>query len=260
MKLIKFALIPAIILTVASCGKNNATDSTSKLILKPATTEVSGDFDECFTVVDRNYKVIKTGLRRKITVELQRTDKPLPFNSEGKKIDTYGVSGVYDFIHVGFGIEFLDEDGNIIQKESPEHSNSSATGLMKLKDGKTGSIAFYVPDNNTITSFRISSSFKDDNPGKKSGKLRSGKIPASGNIEVFNYLSDKYLSPEDLTSYSSSELRILRNAIYALHNYSFNDPQLQNFFNNFKGYTPLTKNVNLNQIEQYNVNLIKRYE
>lgn len=87
-----------------------------------------------------------------------------------------------------------------------------------------------------------------------------GNIPTSGSIQQFIILSNSYIDREDLMAYSKGELRILRNAIYAMHNYMFDSVDLQNYFGNFYDYSPVTKNVTLNKVEQANVNLIKSME
>lgn len=87
-----------------------------------------------------------------------------------------------------------------------------------------------------------------------------GTIPVSGDISAFKSLSEEYLQDGDIRYYSSSELRILRNAIYAMHGYSFDSQDLQDYFMEFDHYHPYTKTPNLNEVEQYNVNLIKKYE
>lgn len=85
-------------------------------------------------------------------------------------------------------------------------------------------------------------------------------LPSGGNINQFETLSLYKIDPSDLYSYSKGELRILRNAIYAMHHYDFDSPDLQDYFGNFKGYSPITKYPDLSSTEQYNVNLIKSYE
>lgn len=92
------------------------------------------------------------------------------------------------------------------------------------------------------------------------GDEPSSTLPVSGSIDQFAYLSTQRLDYEDLARYASDELRILRNAIYAMHGYTFNSSDLAEYFGNFYDYTPTTKNVSLSDIEQYNVNLIKSLE
>lgn len=97
--------------------------------------------------------------------------------------------------------------------------------------------------------------------GKKpEAKLGPGNLPTSGSVHQFDFLAEKYLTNDDLSGYTSEELRILRNAIYAMHNYSFISTDLQNYFGNFDDYQSLTQNVNLSEIEQSNVYKIQSLE
>ena len=85
-------------------------------------------------------------------------------------------------------------------------------------------------------------------------------LPVSGSLSQFSYLSEDTLDVENFHNYTPSELRILRNAIFAMHGYRFDSADLSDYFSNFYDYTPRTKNVDLSATEQYNVNLIKSYE
>lgn len=99
---------------------------------------------------------------------------------------------------------------------------------------------FYYPD----------SEFKLGNP-----------LPYQGSIDQFSVLSEEYIYPYELNNYTSDELRILRNAIYAMHGYEFKSADLQQYFGNFYDYYPYTSSPpNFNKIEQKNISTIKSYE
>lgn len=69
------------------------------------------------------------------------------------------------------------------------------------------------------------------------------------------------LTDADLNGMPKSELRILRNTIYARHGYIFKSADLREYFSKFDWYTPSTSEVaDLSSIEQHNVALIQRYE
>lgn len=85
--------------------------------------------------------------------------------------------------------------------------------------------------------------------------------------EVINSIDGYYhitgsrkLTYNDIQGLSTSELRIMRNEIYARHGYIFQDDMLRNYFSQKEWYAPKTKNVSLSSIEQYNVLFIKGYE
>ena len=67
----------------------------------------------------------------------------------------------------------------------------------------------------------------------------------------------------DIIGLSKKELRIMRNWIYARHGYSFRSQDLINYFSKFEWYHPKYSEVpynSLTDIEQRNIELIKRYE
>lgn len=81
--------------------------------------------------------------------------------------------------------------------------------------------------------------------------------------DLIEIISVTRLTPADISSLRPSELRILRNAIYARHGYRFKSADLRDFFGRYRWYTP-SKNVvsdsELSQTEQANIMLIKSYE
>jgi len=75
--------------------------------------------------------------------------------------------------------------------------------------------------------------------------------------------SDSYkLSYRDISSLSSSELRLARNEIYARHGYVFKSKDLQAYFYEKSWYTPDSsfRDSHLSSVEKYNVDFIKSYE
>lgn len=70
------------------------------------------------------------------------------------------------------------------------------------------------------------------------------------------------ISASDLAGKSSREKRLLRNYIFARHSYSFRDPELMNFFQQYSWYSPLYSDVSpyLSTVEQRNIQTIKRLE
>lgn len=164
-------LAAVLFLLVASCGKKqNSNDGQNDAIeLKPASTEITGEMEGCFTVVDRNYKVkFEDFVGGVLTVELVRTDNPLPFSTDGKELYSYSSFSASPYVQVGFGIDLLDEDGNIVDKTSASASGLSGpyspdecVELVKLSEGKTGTIRFSISeDAKEATSFRITSAFQ----------------------------------------------------------------------------------------------------
>lgn len=79
----------------------------------------------------------------------------------------------------------------------------------------------------------------------------------------YSWICYTRLSGADLAGLSRSELRVMRNTIYARHGYIFSSADLNNYFSRFSWYTPYTKVVperELSSVEKHNINLIKAYE
>jgi hypothetical protein len=95
---------------------------------------------------------------------------------------------------------------------------------------------------------------------KYSLKRREFKYdPQLGNYPMS---STNLLTPEELEGYIKSDLRIMRNEIYARHGYCFKVKDMREYFDNQDWYMPVSMNVldNLTDIEKKNQALIKRYE
>lgn len=80
--------------------------------------------------------------------------------------------------------------------------------------------------------------------------------------ETFTWLSERLVTEDDLAGMNADELRILRNAIFAVHGYMFKSSELQEYFSKFSWYEPLSNDVSgmLNTIEHKNVEFIKAHE
>lgn len=121
-----------------ACGKSN--DAT----LNPQSTTVKGDLGDYFTVVEKNYvaKYDETYGNYTISIELQRTDKPFAFDTEGVEPVGYSGSGVYG--NFGIGLTVFDADDNLAIKWnatdaglSGVYSSDDLKSLMNLKSGET---------------------------------------------------------------------------------------------------------------------------
>ena len=72
--------------------------------------------------------------------------------------------------------------------------------------------------------------------------------------------STRYLTEDDLMGLTSDELEIARNDIYARHGYIFVSNEWKDFFVGRYWYTPTSKDVTLNSVEEYNVSMILKEE
>ena len=79
----------------------------------------------------------------------------------------------------------------------------------------------------------------------------------------YHITSSRLLTEEDIKGFSKSDLKIMRNEIFARHGYIFRDPMLQEYFSQMSWYTPQQADISqitLSSVEQDNVLFIKRYE
>lgn len=82
-------------------------------------------------------------------------------------------------------------------------------------------------------------------------------------VENGNYkLLDQLLSKEQLKNATLSQLRLIRNTIYAKYGYTFKQKELQEHFSKFDWYSPKFNNVNnqLTPIDKSNLDLIIKLE
>jgi len=83
-----------------------------------------------------------------------------------------------------------------------------------------------------------------------------------GLVGLFNVAASRLLYEYDLEGLTQSELRILRNSIYARHGYIFKSADLTAYFSRFSWYHPTLTDVNgqLSSIEKENIAFIKDHE
>lgn len=95
-------------------------------------------------------------------------------------------------------------------------------------------------------------------------------VPSAGGTTsnydyVIPYSSSMYLTQNDISGFSASQLRIARNEIYARHGRMFTSADLQNYFNNQAWYYPTIpanqfKDSTLNDFEKKNIDLLQKRE
>lgn len=82
-------------------------------------------------------------------------------------------------------------------------------------------------------------------------------------LRSFDWLVERPIAYDDIASLSPAQLRLLRNAIYAIHGYRFKSADLRGYFEKYPWYTPttdITPTTELSTTEQANIALIKKYE
>lgn len=75
-------------------------------------------------------------------------------------------------------------------------------------------------------------------------------------------LKSRKLTENDIRNYDSETMRLLRNSLFATHNYIFKSEDLTAFFSEYSWYSPLYKDVSstFSQIELYNIGFLKEHE
>ncbi len=83
-------------------------------------------------------------------------------------------------------------------------------------------------------------------------------------LEDCSLCSSKKYSDTDIIDNELFEIVLLRNEIFARHNYSFKNERLEEYYSKYDWYTPdhsnSNKKISLNQIEQNNIALFKSKE
>lgn len=151
-------------------------------VVKPEITEVKGDLKGCYEVVEKDYKIRKDGINLGINVELKRTSKELPFDASAGEF-SYGRldNGNGKEVKVGFGIELLDENNDIVESiKAGEYGwygvdTDNITDLMKLGAGETSTLTIKVKGENSPVKFRILTNVQESTyePSERTGSVSS---------------------------------------------------------------------------------------
>lgn len=145
---------------LTSCGGNKKVES---LTAKPETTEIKGALKGCYEVIQKDYTLKENGSwGHLISVELKRTDKELPFDPQ--KATSFSVSEDGKPVQVGFGIELLDENGDVVEMKNANtggiggvYSSDDIDAAIQLGSEETGIVRWSVNAENKPVTFRITS-------------------------------------------------------------------------------------------------------
>lgn len=172
MKQLKFFVMASFAVVLASCGGKKSSDSEG-IVLTPETTHIKGDLGDYFEVVDKEYTV-SDQWGDLVSVEVKRTGVAYAFDLKG--IEPYGTFGQGVTGHAGFGIEILDENGNVIDKSSASasglsgmYSSDDMKDALKLKEGETCTVrwSFDFGSENKPVKFRLTSSYEVDDSSQE---------------------------------------------------------------------------------------------
>ena len=136
----------------------------------------------------------------------------------------------------------------VIYSKTDEDAKDLAAGSSSVSDSPT----------------EISSTQQDVLPESSVAPVKKSHSSYStpSGLPNYDWLSSRYVTHEDLAYKSGSQLRIMRNYIYARHGYSFKSADLQRYFAQYPWYTPRYSDVShmLSSTEMHNVSTIKAYE
>lgn len=79
----------------------------------------------------------------------------------------------------------------------------------------------------------------------------------------YDWLSERYVTYDDISSLEPGQIRVLKNSIYARHGRLFKDSRLQDYFNSCSWYNGYRKDVSQSEFNHYetkNVAFLKQYE
>lgn len=218
MKKLKYFAIAIMAVCLASCGGKKSSESTEEnkepIVLTPETTHIKGDLGDYFEVVDKEYTVTNNW-GDMVSIEVKRTDVDYSFNLKG--VEPFGTFGQSVKANAGFGIEILDENGNVIEKVAATASGLGAMydsdemkEALKLKAGETGTVRwkFSFDSDKKPVKFRLtsayettdsssgssSSSYDDDDDDDSSSSSSSGSQNWDSLLNSYEQYVDKYIS------------------------------------------------------------------
>lgn len=186
---------------LVGCGGNKKVES---LTAKPETTEIKGVLKGCYEVIQKDYAIKENGSwGHLISVELKRTDKELPFDPQ--KATSFSVSEDGKPIQVGFGIELLDENGDVVEIKNANtggvggaYSSDDIDAAIQLGSGETGIVRWSVNAENKPVTFRITSAVSESTSTSSTSKVESSESSSSSNdwnsiLDDYEKYIDKYI-------------------------------------------------------------------
>lgn len=191
MKNLKYFTLALMVIFFASCGSSS--EDEESIVLTPATTNIKGYLGQFYDVVYKDYTINDDIL----TIEIERNDNELPFNIKGVK--PYGYYGQGITAHAGFGIEILNETGDVIEKKAATESmyySDDIKEALNLRAGETGTIRWFIYFHGDVkpAEFRLTSAYEeveeeddDSNSSSVSGSDNSSSSVSSNNSSSSGY-------------------------------------------------------------------------
>lgn len=209
MKQLKLFVMACFAIVLASCGGKKSSGENEKIVLTPETTHIKGDLGDYFEVVDKEYTVTED-FGDLVSIEVIRTDIAYAFDLKG--VEPYGTYGKGVTGNAGFGIEILDEDGNVIEKATATagglggmYSSDDMKEALKLKAGETGTVrwSFHFGSDQKPAKFRLTSAYEEVDSSNEATEVTevSGAYDAEEAIEELAKFVSKL---EDISTMTES--------------------------------------------------------
>ena len=149
----------------------------------------------------------------------------------------------------------ISADNNKSLESELNHNSdmsASALSLMNLND--------WISSASNEPTATDSSMFFETDESYRNNMMFSDDVP-NPDENPYIWLSEQKVNPADVMNLSKYELRILRNAIYAIHGHKFKSADLTKHFSQFSWYVPLgDMSGTLSDLERENIDFIKAYE
>lgn len=207
MKKFKYFAIAIMAVCLAACGGKKGSEEKEEIVLTPETTQIKGDLGDYFEVVEKEYTVTND-FGDMVSIEVKRTDADFSFDLKG--VEPYGTYGKGVTGNAGFGIEILDENGNVIEKVAATasglggmYSSDDMKETLKLKAGETGTVrwSFHFDGDKKPAKFRLTSAYEEVDSSDWDSDSSSSDDDESSSSDDESSSSD---DDDDTDSYSSS--------------------------------------------------------
>ena len=198
MKNVLFAFCIATFLV--SCGGEKKVETSA---LSTETTEIKGALTGCYEVIKKVYVLDESGYEPLISVDIKRTAKVLHF--EADKARSFSVSEDGKPTQVGFGIELLDDKGNVVEvKNATEggiggiYSSEDIDAALQLNSGETCVIRWSLDKEKNPVSFRITSAVESRDTSASATNETINETESSSNdwdavLDEYEDYIDKYI-------------------------------------------------------------------
>ena len=197
-------------LGLVSCGGKKDAEN-AEIVLSPETTHIKGDLGDYFEVVDREYTLTDGFSGKIVSVEVKRTDADYAFDIAG--VSPMGTYGQGVTANAGFGIEILDDNGNVIQKSAATasgfggmYSSDDMKEALALKPGETATVRWSLglDNDDKPAKFRLSSAYQQNTSADSSDSTdddndastadTSGSEDWDSLLNSYEQYVDKYIS------------------------------------------------------------------